>query len=70
MAYLILSREGEVITRFPLELERIIIGRDTDCEIPLEDAAISRSHCELTWDGRKHHLPRPVTRVIRQHPDG
>lgn len=56
MAYLVLSRAGEVVMRLALEQERITIGRDSDCDIALEDPSISRHHCELTWEGNAYQL--------------
>ncbi len=38
-------RSGE---RFALDVGRVVIGRQTDCQIVLEGAAVSRQHCVLT----------------------
>ncbi|MBI4239348.1 MAG: sigma 54-interacting transcriptional regulator [Deltaproteobacteria bacterium] len=51
MAYLILSRRGEVVTRFLLEQERVTVGRDPECDLTIDDPGISRQHCDLQWDG-------------------
>jgi ribosomal protein L40E len=42
------GRAGET---FPLEHERITIGRSPDCEIFLDDVTVSRNHAVLVEDG-------------------
>ena len=37
--------------RVPLASERIVIGRDTDCDLHLPSSQVSSRHCELTYDG-------------------
>lgn len=50
-AMLILQRAGQAGRRFPLERSRIVIGRDADCDIVLDDRQVSRHHAEICWDG-------------------
>jgi ribosomal protein L40E len=42
------GRSGET---FPLEGQRITVGRSPDCEIFLDDVTVSRKHAALTKDG-------------------
>jgi ribosomal protein L40E len=42
------GRSGET---FPLEGERVTVGRSPDCEIFLDDVTVSRKHAALTKDG-------------------
>ncbi|MBI2343145.1 MAG: sigma 54-interacting transcriptional regulator [Deltaproteobacteria bacterium] len=56
MPLLILSRQGEQLLRFPIEQERIVVGRDPECDIPLADPNVSRHHFELEWDGTAFQL--------------
>lgn len=44
MALLILMHEGLTIKRFPIEKERIRIGRSTDSDIFIEDKMVSKNH--------------------------
>lgn len=30
--------------------QRVLIGRDSSCDIPLDDRRVSRNHCEIYWD--------------------
>jgi len=45
------GRAGET---FPLEHERITIGRSPDCEIFLDDVTVSRDHAVLVEEGGKY----------------
>ncbi len=48
------SRLGHKID---LERDRVtIIGRELSCEIPIEDDAVSRQHCRLTWRPDGWHI--------------
>jgi ribosomal protein L40E len=42
------GRSGET---FPLEGQRVTVGRSPDCEIFLDDVTVSRKHAALTKDG-------------------
>jgi ribosomal protein L40E len=42
------GRSGET---FPLESERITVGRSPDCDIFLDDVTVSRKHAAITKDG-------------------
>jgi ribosomal protein L40E len=42
------GRSGET---FPLEGERVTVGRSPDCDIFLDDVTVSRKHAALTKDG-------------------
>lgn len=62
--------------RIPLNLDQWVIGRQANCELPVEDAGVSTRHCELRYDGHQWWLidlnsrnGTLVNRVpIRQHP--
>lgn len=56
MPFLVLSRNGETVLRFPLNQERILVGRDAECDLPLDDPTVSRHHCEIHWDGSHFSL--------------
>ena len=50
-AMLILQRgEGEAGRRWPLSRQRVIIGRQVDCDIVLADRLVSRRHAQVHWD--------------------
>ncbi len=40
-------------TAIPLNKERFVIGRSADCDLQVQDAAISGRHCEVRFDGRQ-----------------
>jgi ribosomal protein L40E len=42
------GRSGET---FPLEGERVTVGRSPDCDIFLDDVTVSRKHAAITKDG-------------------
>jgi len=44
---LIILKGNEVIKEFPLTLQKVSIGRDPESDLPLNDPAISRNHCQL-----------------------
>lgn len=56
MPCLVLSRNGETVLRFPLNQERVLVGRDAECDVPLDDPAVSRHHCEILWDGNQFSI--------------
>lgn len=35
---------------FPLSNTRMTVGRSSDCDIPLSEPSLSRTHCALQWD--------------------
>jgi hypothetical protein len=47
MAKLILSVEGQVLNEFPLEKERVTIGRKSDNDIPVDNLAVSGKHAVI-----------------------
>jgi serine phosphatase RsbU (regulator of sigma subunit)/pSer/pThr/pTyr-binding forkhead associated (FHA) protein len=42
--------------QFPLEGDRIVLGRNPDCEIFLDVGAVSRQHAEITKEGEKYYV--------------
>lgn len=47
MAFLELVRSGLPATRFAIEGDRAVIGRSSDCDVPLDVAAVSRRHAAI-----------------------
>jgi pSer/pThr/pTyr-binding forkhead associated (FHA) protein len=47
MAKLILSVEGQVLNEFPLDKERVTIGRKSDNDIPVDNLAVSGKHAVI-----------------------
>jgi phosphoserine phosphatase RsbU/P len=47
MAFLELVRQGIPATRYAIERDRAIIGRNSDCDVPLDVAAVSRRHAAI-----------------------
>jgi pSer/pThr/pTyr-binding forkhead associated (FHA) protein len=47
MAKLILSLEGQVLNEFPLDKERVTIGRKSDNDIPVDNLAVSGKHAVI-----------------------
>jgi hypothetical protein len=51
-AELHVSRRGENMQVVALEHKRrLVLGRDTGCDIVLNDRRVSRRHCEVRWEG-------------------
>jgi ribosomal protein L40E len=50
-ALVVRSGGGRAGETFPLESERVTVGRSPDCEIFLDDVTVSRKHAALTKDG-------------------
>ncbi len=51
MAVLQVTRGSEPGRQYPLQQQRIVLGRHPDCEVVLDVAAVSRQHARLTQDG-------------------
>jgi phosphoserine phosphatase RsbU/P len=47
MAFLELVRPGVPATRFAIDRDRAVIGRNSDCDVPLDVAAVSRRHAAI-----------------------
>ena len=47
------GRAGET---FPLEADRVVIGRSPDCEVFLDDVTVSRSHAVVVRDGDAYSI--------------
>jgi pSer/pThr/pTyr-binding forkhead associated (FHA) protein len=46
-----LSLGGNVLRKYPFEKDRIVIGREPDCDISIDNVAVSRHHAALGWNG-------------------
>lgn len=55
---LTLSKEGRVLETFHYEdgQERVLIGRNEDCDVQIEGNSVSRHHCEILLDDGFHRL--------------
>lgn len=53
-AELHISRRGEQTLVVPLEVNRrFVMGRDSRCDIVLDDRRVSRRHCEIRWEANQ-----------------
>lgn len=39
--------------RYPLTKSRTVLGRGSEADVPVDDAAASRRHVEILWDGKR-----------------
>ncbi len=39
---------GSELRKYPFDKEKVVVGRDSDCEIPIDNVAISRRHASVT----------------------
>jgi pSer/pThr/pTyr-binding forkhead associated (FHA) protein len=46
-----LSLGGNVLRKYPFEKERVVIGRDPDSDISIDNVAVSRHHAAIGWSG-------------------
>lgn len=53
---LILQRGGETGLTWPLEHRTVTIGRNSDCDIVLDDRQVSRLHARVVWRGDHYEL--------------
>lgn len=56
MAFLTLTVGVEPGKRFPLEGDKSVIGRSSDCDVPLDVAAVSRRHAALLVDAGQYYV--------------
>ncbi len=54
MAFLELVRQGVGATRYAIDGDRAVIGRNSDCDVPLDVAAVSRRHAAIVRE--KEHF--------------
>jgi hypothetical protein len=50
-ALVVRSGGGRAGETFPLEVDRVVIGRSPDCEVFLDDVTVSRNHAVVVRDG-------------------
>ena len=56
-AMLILRHGAEAGRRWPLHRdEELLIGREENCDIPLPDRQVSRSHARIFWENESYHI--------------
>ena len=55
-AYLVMTSVPRTGWAFPITETRAVIGRDTDCQLPLMYPTVSRRHCEVWAAGDKVHV--------------
>jgi pSer/pThr/pTyr-binding forkhead associated (FHA) protein len=58
MAVLKLLVEDVVIKTFPLDKDRITIGRSPDCDIQIEESSVSSKHARIEL------IPNPIVSVL------
>jgi hypothetical protein len=46
-----LSLGGNVVRKYPFEKDSVTIGRDTDCDISIDNVAVSRTHARVSVTG-------------------
>jgi pSer/pThr/pTyr-binding forkhead associated (FHA) protein len=46
-----LSLGGNVVRKYPFDKDRVTIGRDPDCDISIDNVAVSRTHAAITASG-------------------
>jgi len=46
-----LSLGGNVVRKYPFDRDRVVIGRDPECDIAIDNVAVSRNHASLRRDG-------------------
>ncbi len=51
MLYIIVKKGNTVVKSIPFEKEKIVIGRNVDCDLVLNDPLVSRKHCVLKRTG-------------------
>jgi predicted component of type VI protein secretion system len=56
VAFLNVIRGGERGRRIPLDRERVILGRQKDCDVVLETPAVSRQHASIVREGDAYHI--------------
>ncbi|MGI9458103.1 MAG: FHA domain-containing protein, partial [Aeoliella sp.] len=56
MAYLQIVEGAEQGRRIDLPSDRSVIGRSSDCDVPLDVAAVSRQHAALVHDGGQYFV--------------
>jgi pSer/pThr/pTyr-binding forkhead associated (FHA) protein len=56
MIILSVDKNGQPHSVHKLEQNRIILGRQTDCDVPLEDMAVSRQHAIIECRGEKYTI--------------
>lgn len=58
MAVLKLLVEDVVVKTFPLDKDRITIGRSPDCDIQIEESSVSSKHARIEL------IPNPIVSVL------
>lgn len=56
MARLILSLRGRELDKFLLSQGKVIIGRSPDCDIAIDNTAISRQHASIEYKNGEYYL--------------
>jgi len=49
-----------VSDRFVLDKDAVVIGREVDCDLSLQDGRISRRHTQICWSNRDHPTEDPL----------
>jgi pSer/pThr/pTyr-binding forkhead associated (FHA) protein len=55
-ATLVIVNGGAEGTEYPLDRDSVVIGRDPDADIPLDDKAVSKRHAALELGASSHRI--------------
>ncbi len=51
----LLVRQGPQIgLEFSITTNRVVLGREETCDIVIQDAEVSRRHCQISWEGNAY----------------
>lgn len=51
----LLVRQGPQIgLQFSITTNRVVLGREETCDIVIQDAEVSRRHCQISWEGNAY----------------
>ena len=55
-AYLVMTSSPRTGWAYPITEQRAVIGRESNCQLPLVYPIVSRRHCEVWADGDKVYV--------------
>jgi len=53
-ANLVVRQGPQIGLQFSITAGRVILGREETCDIILQDAEVSRRHCQISWEGNAY----------------
>lgn len=51
---LIVRQGPQIGLQFSMTTNRVILGREETCDIVIQDAEVSRRHCQISWEGNAY----------------